>query len=211
MRQAYRAVLVCHAYGLLSGCTGRTDWASTNEGIAAWATFAATVIALVGVIVANRQFRDQVRTQTELERKRIEASYLGQALYIVRSGLKEAQVFISAWTYYKSRRRVQTEEETGDEKAIRREFAVAWRKFDDDLAVAIDVFRAAEGESELVTTLQKAYDSSTDLYEMLITQTDSFASEEAMMATTQARAVVQATDEAAKLLAGRLSEIFRAA
>jgi hypothetical protein len=207
MKQDHLTILLAYFALLLSGCSGK----EATEGIAAWATLAATVIALVAIINSNRQLKDQIRVQNEFERKRIESNYLAQALYTVRSGMKEAQVFISAWTHYQAQRKSRTEEETEDEKAIRREFAVAWRKFDDDLAAALDVFRAVESESDLVTALQEAYDSSTNLFELLMNKADLFGSEEAMMATNEARQVEQTTDRAAKLLARRLSEVFRGA
>jgi hypothetical protein len=205
MRQRHLRILVTCLAALISGCSGK----DITEGIAAWATLAATVIAFIAIVNSNRQLKSQIRVQNEFERKRIESNYLAQALYVVRGGLKEAQVFISAWTHYQAHRKTRAEGETQDEKAIRREFAVAWRKFDDDLMAALDIFRAVEGESDLVTALQGAYDSSTYLFEFLINRDDAFTSEEAMMMTDEARKVAQTTDSAAKLLAGRLSEVFR--
>jgi hypothetical protein len=226
MVERYLVVTVCVCM-FLSGCAR----AAPDGSIEAWATLAAAIIAVIAIINSNwqlkrqiensdqqlreqisnsnQQLQEQFRAQNEFERKRIEAEYLGKALYIVRSGLKELQVFISAWTHYQARRMEHASEETQDEKAIRRELTVAWRKFEDDLEAALEVFKKAENESPLAQALQEALNSSIALYGFVTERTGDFKSEDDMMARDEAKQVVGATNRAAELLAERLSRLFR--
>lgn len=124
---------------------------------------------------------------------------------------RRRQSFVAAWNHRRGEPRRPDRELSDDERVMRREFREAFWKFDSDLASAVNVRKAAEGNSELVRAIERAHVEAISLFDLVMENPDAFESEADLMETGQAKSAKEAAEIAANLLAQRLSKVYRSA
>jgi hypothetical protein len=185
--------------------------AANHEAIAAYSSLFAAIVAAFSAIYSILQVRNQIRIQSDFERRRLEERYLSQAMYAIHDCWRAAQTFVAAWNHRRSATRDPNRELSDDEKAMRREFMEAFWKFDSDLASSVNVRKAAEGSSELVRAIESAHLHAISLFDLVMENPDAFESESALMETEQAKSAKKSAEIAADLLARRLSDVYKKA
>lgn len=182
----------------------------TVNGLTAWSTFAAVVLALVSSAFSIWQLHRQLRTQNELAQKKIEEEYLARALYVALDCYKAALVYRSAIAEIEHSRGGDSSVDSEDKKAARRDLYSAWKRFDSDMKACITVIGASQGESCLVSALNRAYKASESLYSKLMDSKASLEAEKELAESLPELATAKCEADAAREeLAARLRELYR--
>ena len=126
-----------------------------HEAVAAYSGVFTVIVAAFSAVYSIVQVRNQIKIQSDFEHMRLEERYLSQAMYAIHDCWRAAQTFVAAWNHRRGEPRRPDRELSDDEKVMRREFMEAFWKFDSDLASAVNVRKAAEGNSELVRAIER--------------------------------------------------------
>jgi len=200
----------------VSACTtnpARIDISETNQGVAAWATFATAVIAAISAAYSFRQVRNQIESQHEFARRQLEAEYLRTALHIVRESYDASQEFVGSMLHASEslRSRKASAAEVWDaERSIRRAYSERWNYFARELRAAMSVLHAAEGESPMVSELIAIYRKSASVFDWLADATTlPVATSEELDKSEHMLELRRMIDSSTSKLASRLAQQYR--
>lgn len=193
----------------------QTNWENFHTALAAYATFAATFIALWTSIWSVRQVKKQIRIQNDFERRRLEEGYLRDALNVVHEFFFSAQAFVASinqFEAYAENNNFSEKEKAPFLREFQKDFRDSWKHFDRTISATIRILEASPGDNHsLINELKELFKTSANLHDLLLDNPGSsrnYKDDLDLQNEPKAQVVKTCADAAAKSISTKLGSLY---